>query len=174
VAPPEKGKSNWMSKKFGSKKESLKTSGDSSSLSSTTLESQRLDEISLKSLVSTAKASIKGKSARNINVYLSQNSTFSLFWTQSLIHIWDVGTSPSTMVRAIATEGTCLLAAVTKVHLAYIIGTRDQKLTVSTNSEMIHWYGLIRLWQLRILNVVQPTAPVVEYSKLYSHSFTST
>jgi hypothetical protein len=35
------------------------------------------------------------------------------------------------MVRAIATESTCLLAALTKVHLAYIIGTRDQKLTVS-------------------------------------------
>lgn len=130
VAPPEKGKSSWRSK-FGSRKDSFKASGDTSSLSSTTLESQRLDEISLKSLASAPKVSVRGKSAKNINVYLSQNSTFALFWTQASIHIWDVGTSPPTMVRAIATESTCLLAALTKVHLAYIIGTRDQKLTVS-------------------------------------------
>jgi hypothetical protein len=131
VAPPEKGKSSWRSK-FGSRKDSFKASGDASSISSTTLESQRLDEISLKSLASATKVPVKGKSAKNINVYLSQNSSFALFWTQSSILIWDVGPSPPTMVRAIATESTCLLAALTKVHLAYIIGTRDQKLTVRT------------------------------------------
>ena len=129
VAQPEKGKSSWRSK-FGSKKDPYKASGDTSSLSSTTLESQRLDEFSLKSLASAPKISVRGKGAKSINVYLSQNSPYALFWTQASIHIWDVGTSPPTMVRAIATESTCLLAALTKVHLAYIIGTRDQKLTV--------------------------------------------
>ena len=133
VVPPEKGKSSWRSK-FGSRKDSFKASGDSSSLSSTTLENQRLEEISLKSLASAPKVSSRGKSAKNINVYLSQNSTYALFWTQSSIQIWDAGTSPPTLVRAIATESTCLLAAVTKVHLAFVIGTRDQKLTVSNPS----------------------------------------
>lgn len=45
--------------------------------------------------------------------------------------MWDIGLSPPVLGRAVATESTCVLAAVTKVHLAYIIGTRGQKLTVS-------------------------------------------
>ena len=132
VAPPEKVKSNWRSK-LGTRKDSLKASGDTSSLSSTTLEAQRFDEISLKSLATASKTTARGKSAKNINVSLSHNSTYALFWTQTSIHMWDVETSPPIMVRAIATESTCLLAALTKVHLAYMIGTRDQKLTVSSS-----------------------------------------
>jgi hypothetical protein len=129
TAPPEKGRSGWRSKFAGTKKETHTISGDSSSLSSSTLESQRLEEISLKSLTS-AKASVRGKSAKKIYVYLSENSTNALFWTQASIHLWDVGTSPPTIKRVVSTESTCVLAAVTKVYLAYIIGTRDQRLTV--------------------------------------------
>jgi hypothetical protein len=128
----DKSKTGWRSKLTRSRKESYKPSGDTSSLSSTTLESQRLEEISLKSLTTVSKGSSRGKSGKNINVYLSQNSTHALFWTQASIHILDVGNSPPTIIRAISTESTCVLAAVTKVHLAYIIGTRDQRLTVST------------------------------------------
>jgi hypothetical protein len=93
-------------------------------------DSQKFEEISLKSLTNAAKNSGRGRSSKNINTYLSQNSTYALFWTQPSIHIWDVGTSPPCFRRAISTESTCILAAVTRVHLAYIIGTRDQKLTV--------------------------------------------
>lgn len=133
VAPPEKRKSRWRSKLTGSRKESTKPStGDSSSLSSTTLESQRLEEFSLKSFAASPKASARGKIGKNINVYLSQNSTYALFWSQTTINVWDIGNSTPILGRAIATESNCLLAAVTKVYLAYIIGTRDQKLTVST------------------------------------------
>jgi hypothetical protein len=130
AARPEKGRSKWRSKLTGSKKDSLGALGDTNYLSSTTLESQRLEEVSLESLTNAAKLSIRGKSAKDINVYPSQNSTYALFWTQLSIQIWDVGTSPPTIMRSISTESTCVLAAVTKVYLASIIGTRDQKLTV--------------------------------------------
>ena len=130
LAQPEKEKSRWFnrSKLTRSRKE---PSGDTSSLSSSTLvESQRLEEISLKNLTSASKSSRSGKSGKNISVHLSQNSTHALFWNQHSIHIMDVGNSPPNVIRAISTESTCVLAAVTKTHLAYIIGTRDQKLTV--------------------------------------------
>ncbi|KAF4636464.1 hypothetical protein G7Y89_g1616 [Cudoniella acicularis] len=144
VAPPEKSKNKWRSR-FGSKRESVSASGDSSSLSSTMLESQRLEEISLKTLINQPKKTVRGKSAKNVNVYLSKNSAYALFWNQFSIYVWDIGTSPPTMGRAVATESTCVLAVVSKVFLAYIIGTRDQKLT------------------LRIVNLIQPAVPVVEY-----------
>ncbi|KAH8591066.1 hypothetical protein B0O99DRAFT_520251 [Bisporella sp. PMI_857] len=148
LSQPDKSKSSWFtrSKLTRSRKESShKHSGDTSSLSSTTLESQRLEEISLKSLISSSKTSRSGRGGKTVNVCLSQNSTYALFWTQPSIHILDVGTSPPTIMRAVATESACVLAAVTKVHLAYIIGTRDQKLT------------------LRIVNLVQPSVPVIDY-----------
>ena len=124
----EKGKSKW--RMFGSKKAPTGHSGDTSSLSSTTLESQKLEEIPLSALSTTSSKSSRSKTTKNINVYLSQISTLSLFWNQLSIHVWDAGTSPPTMIRAISTESTCLLAAVGRKYLAYIIGTRDQKLTV--------------------------------------------
>jgi hypothetical protein len=131
IASAEKGKSRWRLKFTASKKAPV-TSGDSSSLSSTALEAQRLEEVSLAALLSTQKANSRGKPSKNINVSLSHNSTLGLFWTQLLIQVWDMGTSPPTMIRAILPESTCILAAVAKAHLAYIIGTRDQKLTVRT------------------------------------------
>lgn len=135
-APLEKRPSRWKSKLSTSKKGSSKSSGDSSSLSSTTLEAQKLDEISLKNLVNIPNVSNRGRSAKNINVALSQNSTYVLFWTQACINIWDIGTSSSPILgRAVSTGSSCVLAAATKVHLAYVIGTRDGKLTV-TEPEM--------------------------------------
>ncbi|KAH8819886.1 hypothetical protein F5884DRAFT_815920 [Xylogone sp. PMI_703] len=156
TAPPlEKKTSRWMSKLTTSKKEASKSSGDSSSLSSTTLEAQRLEEVSLKSLITTSKFSMRGRNAKTINVTLSQNSTYVLFWNQSSINIWDASTSPPILGRAISTESSCVLAAVTKKHLAYIIGTRDQRLT------------------LRIVNLIEAAVPVVEYkmpSSQWCHS----
>jgi hypothetical protein len=131
VTSNEKGKSRWRLKFTGAKKAPVGASAaDSSSLSSTALEAQRLEEIPLSALLNTQKTHTRGKPSKNINVYLSHNSTFGLFWTQLLIHVWDVGTSPPTMMRAILPESTCILAAVGRMHLAYVIGTRDQKLTV--------------------------------------------
>ena len=135
VAPPEKGMSKWRSKLSGSKKESSRTSGESSSISSTTtLESQKVEEIPLKNLISGHKPPGKGKGAKNVNVSLSQNSTYVLFWTQASINVWDIGASSPILGRAITADSMIILASVTKVHLAYIIGTRDQKLTVSALS----------------------------------------
>ncbi|KAE9365146.1 hypothetical protein N431DRAFT_549428 [Stipitochalara longipes BDJ] len=146
VPPQEKGKSRWRSKLTGSKKETTKsTTSDSSSLSLTSLESQRLEEFSLKGLASSSKISSRGKSGKSINVYLSQNSTYALFWTQTAINIWDIGNSTPTLGRSIATESNCVLAVVTGAYLAYIIGTRDQKLTLS------------------IVNLIQANVPAIEH-----------
>lgn len=129
-AAAEKGKSRWKFS-FGSiRRAPPPTSGDSSSLSSTGTENQRLEEIPLGGLVGGSK-STRGKNAKTMNAYLSQNSTLAIFWAHTSIQIWDVGTSPPTITRGITTESTCILAAVAKSHAAYIIGTRDQKLTVS-------------------------------------------
>jgi hypothetical protein len=135
-----KGGSKWMSAFTTSRKESMTgQSLDTSSLSSSTIESQRLNEISLDTLVRMPKksSSSKSKAAKAINVFLSQNSTNALFWTQSLIQIWDVGASPPAMTRVFPTESSCYKAAVTKTYLACIIGTRDPRLTVCIhNAEM--------------------------------------
>jgi hypothetical protein len=128
--PPDKGKSKWRSKLTVSRKESTKGSYDSSSSTSSTLETQKLEAVSLKTLMSVSKGYSKGKNIKSINVNLSHNSTYALFWTQSILNVWDVSTSPPILVRALSPESTCLLVAVTKVHLAYIMGTSNQKLTV--------------------------------------------
>ncbi|KAA8571448.1 hypothetical protein EYC84_001448 [Monilinia fructicola] len=118
-----KGGSKWTSVFTGVRKDSgTGQTVETTSLSSSALEAQRLDEINLESL----------------------NSTNGLFWTQSLIQIWDIGASPPAMTRVFPTESSCYKAAVTKMYLAYIIGTRDPKLT------------------LRIINL-QTSAPIVEY-----------
>lgn len=134
-AAAEKGKSSRWKFSFGSiRRAPPPASGDSSSLSSSGTENQRLEDIPLGGLMSGTK-SVRGKGAKAMSAYLSQNSTLSLFWTQSALQIWDVGTSPPSMTKAISTESTCILAAVAKSHVAYIIGTRDQKLTVSSASD---------------------------------------
>lgn len=132
VIDKTKSSSRWRFP-FGSAKRPPPTgvSGDSSSLSSTTIESQKLEEISLSGLFSGQKTSGRGKSSKTINAHLSSSSTLALFWTQLAIQVWNVGTSPPTMARSISTESTCILATVSKTYLAYVIGNRDQKLTVS-------------------------------------------
>lgn len=134
ISPPEKPKSGWRSKLTRSRKETGVASTEPHSHSPTSLEAQHLEEISLTSLISVPKSLAKSKTARTIrdvNVHLSQNSTHALFWSQTFIHILDVGTSPATVIHALATDSTCVLAAMTKVHLAYIIKSEDQRLTVS-------------------------------------------
>lgn len=164
VAPPDKGKSKWRLKFTTTKKAPVGVSNDSSSLSSTALEAQRLEEISLSALLTTPKGHSRGKPSKNINVNLSQNSTLALFWTQSLIHVWDVSTSPPTMMRTILPESTCILAAVARTHVAYIIGTRDQRLTVCTSCLILSSStSLMSALQLRVVNLLQPTIAVVEY-----------
>ncbi|KAM3072533.1 hypothetical protein ACMFMG_009329 [Clarireedia jacksonii] len=140
-----KGGSKWISAFTNSRKESMTgQSLDTSSLSSSTIECQRLNEIPLDTLVPKKSSSSKSKAAKAINVLLSQNSTNALFWTQSMIQIWDVGASPPAMTRVFTAESNCYKATVTKTYLAYIIGTRDPRLT------------------LRIVNL-QTSLPVVEY-----------
>jgi hypothetical protein len=134
LAPSERKSSKWKLKLSGSKKASTKSSGDSSSLSSTTLEAQRLEEISLKSLINTTQASVRGRSGKNVNVTISQNSTYVIFWTQASINIWDIRTSSPILGREVPMDSSCLLVAATKVHLAYMIGSRD-RLTVGST----HW-----------------------------------
>lgn len=129
--PPEKGKSKWRLKFPGTRKPSVGTSADSSSLSSTAIEAQKLEEISLAALCGLSKTSIRGKGPKSIHVELSRSSSLALFWTQQTIQVWEVGVSPPIMTRSILTESTCILATIAKLHLAYVIGTRDQRLTVS-------------------------------------------
>ncbi|KAL1953032.1 hypothetical protein VTO42DRAFT_3741 [Malbranchea cinnamomea] len=137
-------KSKWGLHRLGlTRRDSVAHTADSSSISSNALDQQKLEEISLKALVAASKSHSRGKGS--INVALSPNSTRALFWTPASIQIWDVGTSPPTFTRAISTENTCLMAAVTKSFLAYIVGPRDQKLT------------------LRIINLTQADARIAEY-----------
>lgn len=124
----DKSKSKWKPKLPALRKDSRKS--DTMSLSSSVLEGQRLEEISLKSLANAAKAAPRGRSVRNINACLSLNSHHVLFWNQVSLQIWDVGTSPSTLKQMVSAEFACVLAAMTKVYLAYVVGNRDQKLTV--------------------------------------------
>jgi hypothetical protein len=144
-ATTEKRSSKWRLPFTSSKKTVAAVSGDSSSLSSTVLENQRLEEINLSMLFGSSKSSGRGRAAKNISTTLSQSSSLGLFWAQLAIHIWDLGTSPPTPVRSISTESSCIQATIGKTHMAYIIGTRDQKLT------------------LRIINVHQSSTPIVEY-----------
>lgn len=140
-ATPEKPKSRWRI--FGSTKKPSQpaaTSGDSSSLSSGALESQKLEEIPLSSLVQGSKS--RGRAAKTIQTYLSQNSTLALFWSQFQLQIWDIGSSPPTVLRGISTDSTCILATVARTHAAYIIGTRDQRLTVCVPSSLLDQYFL--------------------------------
>lgn len=128
----EKTKSRWKLS-LGTLKKPLPppaASGDSSSLSSTSADNQKLEEIPLYSLMSGQKSSGRNKSGRNIQVRLSQTSPLAIFWTQLSLQVYNIGASPPKLIRAIDTESTCILAVVGKTHLAYVVGTRDQRLTV--------------------------------------------
>jgi hypothetical protein len=133
LSPPatsDKSRSKWKSR-FTTAKKETRDHADSSSLSSATLESQKLEEIDLKSLCRRGKHSAGGKFAQHVKVSLSQDSTYSLFWSQSSIQIWDVSTCPPSFKDTISTDGFCILAGVTGTHVAYMTGDRDRKQTVS-------------------------------------------
>ncbi|GFG11912.1 hypothetical protein IFM61392_07142 [Aspergillus lentulus] len=132
LSPPatlDKSRSKWKPRFTSSKKET-RDHADTSSLSSATLETQKLEEIDLKSLCRRGKHSAGGKFAQNIRVSLSQNSAYSLFWSQSSIQIWDVSTCPPTFKDTISTDGFCILAAATGTQVAYMTGDRDRKQTL--------------------------------------------
>ncbi|GIK07553.1 hypothetical protein Aspvir_003219 [Aspergillus viridinutans] len=132
LSPPatsDKSRSKWKSR-FSTAKKETRDHADSSSLSSATLESQKLEEIDLKSLCRRGKHSAGGKLAQQVKVSLSQDSTYSLFWSQSSIQIWEVSTCPPTFKDTISTDGFCILAAVTGTHVAYMTGDRDRKQTL--------------------------------------------
>lgn len=97
------------------------------------LSQETTEEISLRSLISVPKSMLKSKTAktiRDVNVNLSQNSPHALFWSPSFINILDISSSPPKVIHALATDSMCVQAAVTRVHLAYIMKSHDQKLTV--------------------------------------------
>ena len=172
INPPDKSKSKWKLKFPGGPKKTppaAVASGDTnSSLSSTAaMEVQKLDEISLSGLLSHGthgKASARGKAAKSISVSLSHSSPLALFWAQQSIQIWNVGNSPPTMIRAVSTDSTCILAAVAMTHLAYIIGTRDQKLTV--------WIELVVACKTTLIRAnTHEYHHSYESSTLYSHQY---
>lgn len=131
ISAPKAKKPGWISR-LQSKKEPHSTTTEIQA-SRSPISQETLEEISLTSLISVPKSLLRSKTAktiRDVNVSLSQNSPHVLFWSQSFIHILDIASSPPTVIHALATDSTCVQAAVTKVHLAYIIKSQDQKLTV--------------------------------------------
>lgn len=123
-------KSKWRLPFITPKKAASGTgsSADLSSMSSDGLEHQKLEEIDLGRWAGGTKS--KNRASRTIHSHISQSSTLVLFWTQYMMQVWDVGVVPPRMSRRIASESTCILATVAKTHVAYVIGTRDQRLTV--------------------------------------------
>ncbi|KAL9111011.1 MAG: hypothetical protein Q9227_004444 [Pyrenula ochraceoflavens] len=67
TAPLEKRRTKWRPKLTISRKETTGPSGDSSSLSSSTLESQKVDEVGLDDLLRASKPAPRSKFARNIH-----------------------------------------------------------------------------------------------------------
>lgn len=130
---PDRAKSKWKMPFSSGRRASIVASGDSSSLSSGQIEDQVVEEVSLKALFSSSqKSSAKHKLTKSVSIYLSQSSTLALFWSPLTIQVWDAGTSPPELLRSITTESTCIKAVVGRRYLAYVVGTRDQKLTVRT------------------------------------------
>jgi hypothetical protein len=149
LSPPDRSdkSSRWKSR-FNMARRDTKDSADTSSLSSATLESQKPEEIDLRALVNRTKDGTKGKSNQNINVSVSQDSTYTLFWTHSTIQIWDVSTCPASFKHSVSTEGFCVLATVTGQYLAYMIGDRDQRLTVSGLPVLLSRCSVLLTWNM--------------------------
>jgi hypothetical protein len=180
TAPPlttPKIKKSGLFSGLRSKREAPPMPAEAHSSSRSAIMQETVEEISLTSLISVPKSLLRSKTAktiRDVNVYLSQNSPHVLFWSQSFIHILDIGSSPAKVIQALATDSTCVQAAVTRVHLAYIVKSQDQKLTVKTSRSSLsrspllthrHSFGSPTLLPLRcqLWNTVCPrrrTAPV--------------
>lgn len=126
----DRSKLPWRRRLTLPKRNSTQSSSDASSISTGEVESEKLEEISLQRLKDTFKTSGKGKTNKNIYVSLSQNSTDAVFWTQSSVEVWDVGTTPATFIQSFTADGSYIVAAVSKTHLAYIFLSRDRALIV--------------------------------------------
>ena len=132
ISAPKTKKASLFSR-LQSKREAPPMPSEAHSSSRLASMQETIEEISLTSLISVPKSLLRSKTAktiRDVNVYLSQNSPHALFWSQSFIHILDIKSSPAKVIQALATDSTCVQAAVTRVHLAYIVKSQDQKLTV--------------------------------------------
>jgi hypothetical protein len=131
-SPESKPKMNgWKAKFTGRRKASVSAAtADSSSLSELGTESQRLEEINLSGLLGGHKS--KSKGGRTVKAVLSQhaNSTLALFWSPLVIYVWDIAPSPPALKKSITTENTCIIATIGLQYLAYVVGTRDAKLTL--------------------------------------------
>ncbi|KAJ3489895.1 hypothetical protein NLG97_g5902 [Lecanicillium saksenae] len=134
-APPrqqmasEKVRRSWkMPLGFSSSKRPLPTvSGETSSITSNQVDERPMEEIPLNGLFDSGlKTSAKTKAIANLHVALSQNSSYGLLWGQSMIHVWDLSTTPPNQIRTISTESTCILATVGRRYVAYVMGSRDQ------------------------------------------------
>ncbi|KAJ6781445.1 hypothetical protein PWT90_05204 [Aphanocladium album] len=145
----EKGRTLWKMPLPGVllHKRTLPTvSGETSSITSNHVDENPMEEIPLSGLFDSGlKTSAKTKAVANLHVALSQNSSYGLLWSPSMIHIWDLGTTPPNQVRTIPTESSCILAAIGRRYVAYVMGSRDQKLT------------------LRIMDLSQTMPTVTEY-----------
>lgn len=138
-APPrpqtvaDKARRSWkVPLPFQSTKRPLPTvSGETSSIASNHIDEYPIEEIPLGGLFGAGlKTSAKTKAVAGVHVALSQSSTYGLLWGQCMIHVWDLSTTPPSQVRTIPTESGCILAAVGRRYVAYVIGSRGQKLTV--------------------------------------------
>ena len=127
---PKKTKSKWKLAFGSTRKSSTAQSADSSSISSGALEAQKLEEISLAMLTSAQRTSSRSRGPKHVNVQISPSSSLAIFWTQLMIQVFDLGTSPPTLMKTIPTDSSCIVAAVARTHLAYVVGSRDQRLTV--------------------------------------------
>ncbi|EGX93559.1 hypothetical protein CCM_04933 [Cordyceps militaris CM01] len=144
---PDKARQRWrVPIPFASAKRPLPTVSGESSSSSNQVDEQPMEEIPLIGLLgSVLKTAAKTKAAAAVHVALSQNSAYGLLWSQSTIHVWDLGTTPPSQIRTITTESTCILATVGRRYVAYVIGSREQRLT------------------LRIMDLTQTMPTVTEY-----------
>ncbi|OAA66293.1 WD40/YVTN repeat-like-containing domain protein [Cordyceps fumosorosea ARSEF 2679] len=145
---PDKSRQRWrVPILFPSGKRPLPTvSGESSSVSSNQVDEQPMEEIPLRGLVGMGlKSATKTKAIANIHVALSTSSAYGLLWSQSMIHVWDLSTTPPSQTRTIPTDSTCILATVGRRYVAYVMGSREQKLT------------------LRIMDLTQTMPTVTEY-----------
>lgn len=132
---PDKSRPRWkVPLPFTSAKRPLPTvSGETSSISSNQVDEQPMEEIPIKDLLGAGlRASARTRAVAGIHVAVSQSSSYALLWSHSTLQLWDLSTSPPSLERTISTESTCILAAVGRKYVAYVMGSRDQKLTVSS------------------------------------------
>jgi hypothetical protein len=143
-APTPKPKKAGLFSRLQSKREAPAVQLEIQAGGRSPLPQETTEEISLMSLIAVPKSLLRSKTAktiRDVNVSLSQNSPHALFWSPSFIHLLDISSSPPKVIQALATDSTCVQATVTRVHLAYIIKSSDQKLTVTYYSTFLYKFN---------------------------------